>query len=44
MRIYDICCIGYITVDKVVTPGLEIFMPGGTSFYFSKTVRHLNVK
>ena len=44
MRMYDICCVGHITLDKVVTPGSEIFMPGGTSFYFSNAIRHFNVK
>ena len=41
---YDICCIGHITLDKVVTPGKEIFMAGGTSFYFSNAIRNMNVK
>lgn len=41
---YDICCIGHITLDKVVTPGSEIFMPGGTSFYFSNAIRQMDVK
>lgn len=31
----DICCIGHITLDKIVTPNQEVYMPGGTSFYFS---------
>jgi sugar/nucleoside kinase (ribokinase family) len=41
---YDICCIGHITLDKVVTPEREIFMAGGTSFYFSNAIRNMNVK
>ena len=41
---YDICCIGHITLDKVVTPGSEIFMAGGTSFYFSNAIRQMDVK
>lgn len=41
---YDICCIGHITLDKVVTPEAEIFMAGGTSFYFSHAIRNMNVK
>ncbi|MBL0355375.1 MAG: ribokinase [Chitinophagaceae bacterium] len=41
---YNICCIGHITLDKVVTPGKEIFMPGGTSYYFSNAIRNMNVK
>ncbi len=41
---YDICCIGHITLDKVVTPEAEIFMSGGTSFYFSHAIRNMKVK
>lgn len=41
---YDICCIGHITLDKVVTPNTEIFMAGGTSFYFSNAIRNMDVK
>jgi len=32
---YDICCIGHITSDKVVTPQAVRYVPGGTAFYFS---------
>ncbi len=32
---YDICCIGHITLDKIVTPRHTVYMPGGTAFYFS---------
>lgn len=42
--IYDICCIGHITLDRVVTPTEEKHMAGGTSFYFSKAIRHMDVK
>jgi hypothetical protein len=31
---YDICTIGHITLDKVVTAQSVKYMPGGTSFYF----------
>lgn len=30
----DICCIGHITLDKIVTPKQTTYMPGGTSYYF----------
>lgn len=40
----DICCIGHITLDKVVTPRMEVFMPGGTSFYFSNAIRGMQLK
>lgn len=32
--ITDICCIGHITKDKIVTPRFTKYMSGGTSFYF----------
>lgn len=35
---YDICCIGHITRDKVVTPQSEMHMAGGTAFYFSHAI------
>ena len=41
---YDICCIGHITLDRVVTSTAEKHMAGGTSFYFSKALRHMNVQ
>ncbi|MEO8174722.1 MAG: PfkB family carbohydrate kinase [Sediminibacterium sp.] len=41
---YDICCIGHITLDKVVTPQKVVHMAGGTSFYFSNAIRNMDVK
>ena len=37
----DICCIGHITLDKIVTPKQTAYMPGGTSYYFSHGISHL---
>lgn len=37
----DICCIGHITLDKIVTPKKTTYMPGGTSYYFSHGISHL---
>jgi hypothetical protein len=31
----DICCVGHITSDKVVTSNTTLYMPGGTAYYFS---------
>lgn len=31
----DICCIGHITRDNIITPKQSVYMSGGTSFYFS---------
>ena len=36
-----ICCIGHITLDKIVTPLKTTYMAGGTSFYFSHAISHL---
>ncbi len=37
----DICCIGHITIDRIVTPDNEVMMPGGTTYYFSHGISHL---
>lgn len=37
----DICCIGHITLDKIVTPDRTVYMNGGTSFYFAHGIAHL---
>jgi sugar/nucleoside kinase (ribokinase family) len=41
---YDICCVGHITLDKVITAKSIVRMAGGTSFYFSNAVRNMNLK
>ena len=38
---HKLCCIGYITRDKIVTPDNTVYMPGGTAFYFAKAVSRL---
>lgn len=40
----DICCIGHITLDKVITPRFEAHMPGGTAFYFAKALKNFDHK
>lgn len=37
----DICCIGHLTLDKIVTPRKTTYLPGGTSYYFSYGIQHL---
>ncbi|MBQ6062132.1 MAG: ribokinase [Prevotella sp.] len=37
----DICCIGHLTRDKIITPKDEFQMAGGTSFYFAWGISHL---
>ena len=37
----DICCIGHITLDKIITPKDTVFMAGGTSFYMSYGMNRL---
>lgn len=39
----DICCVGHITSDKVVTKNSTMYMPGGTAFYFSYPFSTLDV-
>ena len=40
----DICCIGHITKDKVITPAGVTYMSGGTSFYFSNAICQMDVR
>lgn len=40
MNKHDLCCVGHITLDKIVTPQRTVHMPGGTSFYFSHAIKH----
>lgn len=37
-----VCCIGHLTHDKVITPGFEADMPGGTVYYFGKALRNMS--
>lgn len=39
---HELCCVGHITLDKVVTPKNTIHMPGGTSFYFSHALKRID--
>jgi sugar/nucleoside kinase (ribokinase family) len=41
---YDICCIGHITSDKVVNAQSVMYMPGGTAYYFSCALSKFPVK
>jgi len=40
---YDICCVGHITRDRVITPRADNYMSGGTAFYFSYAIANLDV-
>jgi sugar/nucleoside kinase (ribokinase family) len=37
-----VCCIGHITLDKIITPRHTAYMPGGTSYYFAHAFSHLD--
>lgn len=37
----DICCIGHITLDKIITPRLTKYMPGGTAWYFGHAMSRI---
>jgi sugar/nucleoside kinase (ribokinase family) len=40
---YNICCVGHLTSDKIVTPQSVNYMPGGTAYYFSCALSRLDV-
>jgi len=44
MERIDICCIGHITLDKVVTTRSAVFMAGGTAFYFSNALSRMDIR
>ncbi len=37
----DIVSVGHITLDKIVTPETEVYMPGGTTFYMAHGISRL---
>ena len=39
---HELCCVGHITLDKIVTPKKTVHMPGGTSFYFAHAIKHFD--
>jgi sugar/nucleoside kinase (ribokinase family) len=43
-QMYDICCVGHITLDKVLTSKTVVRMAGGTSFYFSNAICQMNLR
>lgn len=36
-----VCCIGHITLDKIVTPDAETYQNGGTAYYFAHGMSRL---
>ncbi len=36
------CCVGHITLDKIITPRHTAYMPGGTAFYFGHAMARLH--
>lgn len=43
-QMYDVCCIGHITLDKIITTKSVVEMAGGTSFYFSNAIRNMDLR
>lgn len=39
MMKHDICCIGHITHDKIITPNSSTHLPGGTAYYFANGIK-----
>ncbi|OAV66691.1 putative sugar kinase ydjH [Bacteroidales bacterium Barb6] len=42
MKVHELCCIGHITLDKVITPQNTVYMPGGTAYYFSRGINRFD--
>ena len=40
----DICFIGHITRDHVITPTTDVYMAGGTSYYCARALKSLPPK
>ena len=40
----NICCIGHITLDKIVTPKSTVYMPGGCAYYSAHAISQLDEK
>lgn len=40
----DICCVGHITLDEIITIHSTKHLPGGTSWYFSNAISRLDVQ
>ncbi|MDB5117453.1 MAG: ydjH 2 [Mucilaginibacter sp.] len=40
---YDICCVGHLTSDKIVNTQRVMYMPGGTALYFSCAMNKLDI-
>lgn len=40
----DICCIGHVTRDRIVTPEKTVYMPGGTAYYMAYGMNQLPPK
>ncbi len=38
---HDICCIGHVTHDRIITPRGTTELPGGVTYYFSHGISHL---
>ena len=36
-----VCCIGHITLDKIITPQATTYLNGGTSYYFAHGISQL---
>lgn len=39
---HELCCIGHITLDTIITPQNTVYLPGGTAFYFSHALARLD--
>jgi len=42
--VYDICCIGPLTVDTIINPLGITRLPGGTAYYFSSALSRMDLR
>ncbi|OLY94162.1 Sugar or nucleoside kinase, ribokinase family [Cnuella takakiae] len=42
--LFDLCCVGHLTLDRVITPKSSVEMAGGTSWYFSHALSRMPLR
>lgn len=41
--LYNLCCIGHLTLDRIITPSNRVEMPGGTAWYVAHALSRMPV-
>lgn len=40
---YDVCCVGHLTKDRIITEKGVQMMPGGTAYYFATALKKIDI-